>query len=72
MIRQKAEQLYTPGSFPIEDMNENKNYTCYNIMYILYHADQEKFLRYCRELDCDKMAAYRISQIVEAFDKGNN
>lgn len=72
MIRQKAEQLYTPGSFPIEDMNENKNYTCYNIMYILYHADQEKFLRYCRELDCDKMAAYRIRHIVEAFDKGNN
>lgn len=72
IIGQKAEQLYMRSSFPIEDMNENKNYTCYNIMYILYHTDQDKFLKYCKELDCDKMAAYRIRQIVAAFDKGNN
>lgn len=72
MIKQKAEQLYTRKSFPIDNMDDNKQHTCYNIMYILYHADKTKFSQYCEELECDKMAAFRIRQIVEAFEKGNN
>lgn len=71
LIKQKAEQLYTRNSFPIDDMNDNKNHTCYNIMYILYHANQVRFSQYWKELECDKMAGYRIRQIVEALEKEN-
>ena len=70
LIRQKAEKLYSEKSFPIDDMNEYKYHTCYNIMHILYHADEEKFLKYCDSLICDKMARYRIQHFVEEFSKG--
>lgn len=62
IVKKNLTPLYNRNSFPIDSMSEEKWHTCYNIMYVLYHADNEKFLQYCEELkqNCDKMAAHRI------------
>ena len=67
IIKEKAEELYQRKAFPVDEVNELRYYTCYNIMYVLYHDDKEKFLRYCEELKrkCDKMSWSRIQSIVK-------
>ena len=59
--------LYNRNSFPVDIVDNIRYSTCYNIMYILYHANQERFLQYCDELkqDCDRMSAHRIKVLVE-------
>ena len=44
IIMTKVDQLYNTTSFPVGDVDQNRYHTCYNIMYLLYHADKEKFL----------------------------
>lgn len=71
IIKKKIEDLYNRKSFPVDDMNNERYHTCYNIMYVLYHTDEEKFLRYCDELKqkCDNMSAHRMQVLVEEIVK---
>lgn len=71
IVKRELEPLYNKNSFPIDLMSEDKYHTCYNIMYVLYHADNEKFLHYCDELkqSCDKMAIHRITVLMKEIVK---
>ena len=46
-------------------MSDDKRYTCYNVMSILYRADSDRFLEYCDGIECDRMAWYRMEKLVE-------
>ncbi len=63
IIREMSEVLYNRKSFPVDDIDVKQYSTCYNIMYVLYHIDKDKFLAYCTELskECDKMSAHRLT-----------
>ena len=52
-------------------MDEDRYHMCYNIMYVLYHSDAEKFLQYCEKIkeDCDNMSRHRIEVLVEEIVK---
>ena len=71
IIMTKVDQLYNTTSFPVGDVDQNRYHTCYNIMYLLYHADKEKFLNYCTDIkkDCDKMSRHRIEVLSEEIMK---
>lgn len=71
IIMTKVDQLYNKTSFPVGDVDQNRYHTCYNIMYLLYHADKEKFLNYCTDIkkDCDKMSRHRIEVLSEEIMK---
>ena len=72
IVKEHAEKLYNRNAFPIGSIDNNQYHTCYNIMYILYHLDTERFLAYCDEVveDCDKMSAHRIDVLVKEITKG--
>ena len=72
IIRELAVDLYNRKSFPVDDIDVRQYDTCYNIMYVLYHCDEEKFLAYCEELSekCDKMSAYRLETRMQDVIKG--
>ena len=71
IIMTKVDQLYNKTSFPVGDVDQNRYHICYNIMYLLYHADKEKFLNYCTDIkkDCDKMSRHRIEVLSEEIMK---
>lgn len=71
IIMTKVDRLYNKTSFPVGDVDQNRYHTCYNIMYLLYHADKEKFLNYCTDIkkDCDKMSRHRIEVLSEEIMK---
>ena len=52
-------------------MDEDRYHTCYNIMYVLYYSDAEKFLQYCEKIkeDCDNMSRHRIDVLIEEIVK---
>ena len=58
-------------SFPVDNVDEDRYHTCYNIMYVLYHSDAEKFLQYCEKIkeDCDNMSRHRIDVLIEEIVK---
>ena len=64
-------KLYNRISFPVDNVDEDRYHTCYNIMYVLYHSDAEKFLQYCEKIkeDCDHMSRHRIEVLVEEIVK---
>lgn len=72
IILNSIQSLYNDRSFPIGSIWEKQYYTCYNIMYVLYHADKDKYLQYCEELvkRCDKMSAHRIDVLTKEITKG--
>ena len=72
IIMKKVDRLYNRISFPVDEIDKNRYHTCYNIMYVLYNADQEKFLNYCTgiEKDCDNMSRHRMKVLVEEIVKG--
>ena len=72
IIVDSIQSLYNDISFPIGSIGENQYHTCYNIMYLLYHADKDKYLQYCEELvkRCDKMSAHRIDILTKEIMKG--
>jgi len=72
IIKSFAECLYDRKSFPMGEIDETRYHTCYNIMYVLYMVDKDKFLRYCEELShiCDHMSDRRIKDLVEQITKG--
>lgn len=66
--------MYNKNSFPVDNVDEDRYHTCYNIMYVLYHSDAEKFLQYCEKIkeDCDNMSRHRIEVLVEEIVKNRN
>ena len=71
IIISEIDNLYNRISFPVDNVDEDRYHTCYNIMYVLYHSDAEKFLQYCKKIkeDCDHMSRYRIEVLVEEIVK---
>lgn len=67
VISDNVDDLYNENSFPIYNVTEQQYRTAYNIMYVLYHNNKDRFLDYCKELKtrCDNMAAHRIDVLVE-------
>ncbi len=63
--------MYNKISFPVDNVDEDRYHTCYNIMYVLYHSDAEKFLQYCEKIkeDCDNMSRHRIDVLIEEIVK---
>lgn len=66
IIKEFDDELYNKNSFPIDDMCDEKEHSCYNIMKILYESDKNKFSNYCDHifLTCDEMAKHRIENIL--------
>ena len=71
IIISEIDNLYNRISFPVDNVDEDRYHTCYNIMYVLYHSDAEKFLQYCKKIkeDCDHMSRHRIEVLVEEIVK---
>ena len=71
-IKESIERLYNRKSFPVDEIDETQYHTCYNIMYVLYEIDGDKFSHYCDELskECDHMSAHRIDVLVKEIIKG--
>lgn len=69
ILHKHIDKLYNKKFFPISDMSDDKYHTCYNIMSILYCADNNKFLEYCDGIECDRMAQYRVGKLVEEIVK---
>ncbi len=65
IVQKYLDRLYNIKFFPVTDMSDDKYYTCYNVMSILYCADSDDFLKYCDEIECDRMARYRLKKLVE-------
>ena len=65
ILQKYIDKLYNIKFFPVTDMNDDKYHTCYNVMSLLYRADSDKFLKYCDEIECDRMARYRLEKLVE-------
>lgn len=66
IIKAKIDSLYKRTSFPVDYVDATKYHTCYNIMYLLYHSDTDKFLAYCATLkqNCDHMSQHRIDTLL--------
>ena len=67
IISRNIDELYNEKSFPIKDVTETQYRTSYNIMYVMYMENREKFLQYCNELKktCDHMATHRIDVLIK-------
>lgn len=72
IIKEFVDSLYNINSFPTGSIEDKQYHTCYNIMYVLYHSDNDRFLSYCENLvkTCDKMSAYRVDILVKEITKG--
>lgn len=66
-ISSNIDSLYNEKSFPIHNVTDQQYRTAYNIMYVLYHENQDRFLAYCNELitKCDNMSTHRIKVLLE-------
>ena len=71
IIISEIDNLYNKISFPVDNVDEDRYHTCYNIMYVLYYSDAEKFLQYCEKIkeDCDNMSRHRIDVLIEEIVK---
>lgn len=72
IVKELSARLYNSKSFPIGEMDDERYHTCYNIMYVLYHADENRFLQYCDELklECDHMSVHRLENLIKEIVKG--
>ena len=72
IIKENVDKLYNRNSFPLDNIEDQQYRTCYNIMYVLYHIDNDRFLSYCEKLvkKCDKMSAHRVDILVKEITKG--
>lgn len=62
IIKENIDKLYNRKSFPVDEIDSVQYHTCYNIMSVLYHINQDRFLEYSDELSkqCDNMSAHRM------------
>lgn len=72
-ISRNVNALYNEKSLPIHDVTEQQYRTAYNIMYVLYHENKDKFLAYCDEAKtrCDNMAVHRINVLLKEITGEN-
>lgn len=74
IIKENIDKLYNRKSFPVDEIDSVQYHTCYNIMSVLYHINQDRFLEYSDELSkqCDNMSAHRmdvlIREIIRSID----
>ena len=66
IIKENIEKLYNRKSFPVDEIDSVQYHTCYNIMSVLYHINQDRFLEYSDELSkqCDNMSAHRMDVLI--------
>lgn len=66
LIEERIRELLLRSSFPIDNMTEDKNNTCYNILAVLYKYAREETETYKEQLlkECDKMESYRIKTLL--------
>ena len=66
IIKENIDKLYNRKSFPVDEIDSVQYHTCYNIMSVLYHINQDRFLEYSDELSkqCDNMSAHRIDVLI--------
>ena len=66
IIKENIDKLYTRKSFPVDEIDSVHYHTCYNIMSVLYHINQDRFLEYSDELSkqCDNMSAHRMDVLI--------
>lgn len=66
LIKERIRELLLRSSFPIDNMTEDKNNTCYNILAVLYKYAREETETYKEQLlkECDKMESYRIKTLL--------
>lgn len=71
LIMSETETLYNRISFPVDEVDEDRYHTCYNIMYILYRSNADKFQNYCDKIkkECDNMSRHRIEVLVNEIIK---
>lgn len=74
IIKENIDKLYNRKSFPVDEIDSVQYHTSYNIMSVLYHINQDRFLEYSDELSkqCDNMSAHRmdvlIREIIRSID----
>lgn len=70
-VSNNVDALYNENSFPINNVTEQQYETAYNIMYVLYHENKDRFLNYCTEIKtrCDNMSSHRINVLLEEITK---
>lgn len=63
--------LYDIKFFPVGEISETRYHTCYNIMYILYKADKNRFKEFCDKIkeSCDHMSAHRVEVLEKEIEK---
>lgn len=66
IIKENIDKLYNRKSFPVDEIDSVQYHTCYNIMSVLYHINQDRFLEYSDELSkqCDNMSAHRMDVLI--------
>lgn len=66
IIKENIDKLYNRKSFPVDEIASVQYHTCYNIMSVLYHINQDRFLEYSDELSkqCDNMSAHRMDVLI--------
>ena len=66
IIKENIGKLYNRKSFPVDEIDSVQYHTCYNIMSVLYHINQDRFLEYSDELSkqCDNMSAHRMDVLI--------
>ena len=66
IIKENIYKLYNRKSFPVDEIDSVQYHTCYNIMSVLYHINQDRFLEYSDELSkqCDNMSAHRMDVLI--------
>ena len=73
-IEKNIDALYSRNSFPVDKIREEEYETYYNIMYVLYHINKNKFDICCKKIkeECDNMSAYRIDSIIKKIEEDKN
>ena len=66
IIKENIDKLYNRKSFPVDEIDSVQYHTCYNIMSVLYHINQDRFLEYSDELSkqFDNMSAHRMDVLI--------
>lgn len=66
IIKENIDKLYNRKSFPVDEIDSVQYHSCYNIMSVLYHINQDRFLEYSDELSkqCDNMSAHRMDVLI--------
>ena len=67
IISGNIDDLYNENSFPIKNVTKTQYHTAYNIMFVMYKENKEKFLQYCDDIkkNCDHMAVHRINVLLK-------